>query len=347
MLKVQIEEFLNPYDRGFLIGETLRSEFHDVLTNAEVFFRNIGMDSATLRAISKETFEAVKMWWPNYTIELEGVSNSTNIPLWKITLLMCHAEILKSCNFFIEEGSTVIRIASDMKLQTLQTWDWCNNVFEITYFLSYKSVTGKTVKVFSQVGSAAKVGVNSKGIGVQVNSTATLRDKVGGIPPTVVVRRILEETDTVAHALSIIESANLVSACAIHVLSQKKPVEAITVEIQPSGCTLLYPDKEGYILYTNHFISHVADGRKSQNSLIRLKHLKKVHKNMISEDLKIRAKKMCEENRQCVISVNVKQGKLMHIQTQITISLDLENTKILYNIGNPYDMFIGTHYFDF
>lgn len=96
-------------------------------------------------------------------------------------------------------------------------------------------------------------GVNSKRLFVSINAARTGDPLQPGIPMAFLVRKILEEADSIKDALEVIKRHEVMVAEALLIADGKVP-EAVVVELSPSQM-IVRRSKSGIIGVTNHFLN--------------------------------------------------------------------------------------------
>ena len=141
-------------------------------------------------------------------------------------------------------------------LETIQTWDWHDFLVPEGLLLAFPSVAGLDVKLFTEFGTPAKIGVNSAGLGLHFNILSHASDSgAGGVPVHAVARRILDEAHSIADARHIAASATVSASTVLTVFeSDASGSGAASLELSPSGLGVVEPDADGWLLHTNHFL---------------------------------------------------------------------------------------------
>lgn len=105
----------------------------------------------------------------------------------------------------------------------------------------------------------AKLGLSSAGVACGLNFLRCSRDGAGeGTPIHVLLRLVLDRSGGVGDALRLLAQTP-VSASACLTLAGDDGV-VVAVEISPGGWRLVWPDSDGRLLHTNHFLAGPAEG---------------------------------------------------------------------------------------
>jgi isopenicillin-N N-acyltransferase like protein len=117
-------------------------------------------------------------------------------------------------------------------------------------------VTGRRVKVFTEFGAPAKIGVNDAGLGLHFNILNHAADSdAGGVPVHAIARRVLEEATTIDEAIEVVSSAPVSASTVLTVATlHDDRAGAASLELSPAGVAVVRPGDDGWLLHTNHFL---------------------------------------------------------------------------------------------
>lgn len=167
--------------------------------------------------------------------------------------------------------------------RTLQTWDWLESTSQETLVRRHRTGNGVRVVSFCEFGQPAKIGVNSRGLGVHFNILLHDRDgetgqdgrpvSGGGVPVHVIARLMLEQASTVAEAEQIARSLPVTASTVITVSSingtepgtGRRVPETASIEISPAGVALVSVQPGETLVHTNHFLDpELAAGERAE-----------------------------------------------------------------------------------
>src|SRR5690606_29807814 len=99
-------------------------------------------------------------------------------------------------------------------------------------------------------------GMNDAGLSVHVNAART--DEVGfgrmGTPVSLLVRRVLQECETIEQAFALIEQTP-VFVSDTYMIASRKDGRAVVIEKSPGHCAMREAEQPGRILQTNHMLT--------------------------------------------------------------------------------------------
>jgi isopenicillin-N N-acyltransferase-like protein len=228
--------------------------------------------------------------------------------------------------------------------RTLQTWDWHDHLRDVRLLWAYEPQPGHRVRTFTELGVLAKIGLNSRGLGVHFNflEHASDTDQIG-VPVHLVARRILDEAHTVDEARDIAASARTSASTALTVVGfHEGHADAVCLELSPSGLGEVRPEQDGTFVRTNHFLDpELARGDRvfdHQDSRNRLAVLSERRPALRSADLTDRAGAMLSHasDGAALCAHPAPDAPISsRWETLITISLDLEAARLEFHEGGP------------
>ncbi|WP_113698677.1 C45 family autoproteolytic acyltransferase/hydolase [Nonomuraea lactucae] len=259
---------------------------------------------------------------------------------WQIGALNARTEILAAsavrngASVSRAECSTAVHLPHDGTApHTIQTWDWHDHLRDVRLVWAYQPRPGHQVRTFTELGVLAKIGLNSRGIGVHFNILEhdSDTDEIG-VPVHLVARRILDEAGAVDEARDIAASAHTSASTAITVVGfDQGHAQAVCLELSPSGLGEVRPEGDGTLVHTNHFLDpDLARGDRVFNeadSHDRLAALSERRVALRSADLTDRAAALSSHAPDgAALCAHPAEGAPMtsRWETLMTISLDLE-----------------------
>lgn len=195
---------------------------------------------------------------------LEGLAEGSKHKPAHIFALNAKTEILSSHSKDACTSIAVLPSATKTKHTIMgQNWDWRPEQSEVSLLLATKDVNGFTVLTLAEAGTLAKSGLNSSGIGLNVNQLQSDRDKIRkGVPFHILMRGILQ-SESMADATRAAVAHDRVSSG--NFLIADAEGEAINLETTPDDFGYLLP-KNDLIIHSNHFISNVPIFDKGKDS---------------------------------------------------------------------------------
>ena len=228
--------------------------------------------------------------------------------------------------------------------ETIQTWDWHDDLTPEGLLLSFPTKTGRGVKMFTEFGTAAKIGVNNAGLGLHFNILRHASDRAdGGVPVHAIARRVLEEASTIDEARDIVSTADVSASTVLTVATYRDgEARAASIEMTPAGVAVVAPAADGWLIHTNHFVDpDLAVGDRCEPdsvSVKRYEHVRLVSKSMSARSVADRAAAFCgTDGDGAVICMRPDATKPLYEQwgTLLTVALDIPGFGLDYRAGTP------------
>lgn len=239
----------------------------------EVFAHYTGWDWARVRQEAARFEAPIAAFRPAYLAEMRGIAEGAGLDPLDVLAINVRTEVMYAakarqaagqrpgpgeCTAFAvapAPGATGPALAG-------QNWDWLPHMAQTVVVLEAQQDSGPDFVTVVEAGLLAKTGMNSAGLGLVTNAMVT-SDDAGqpGLPYHVLLRAILD-SETVSGALRALQEAPRSSAA--NYLISHRDGSAVDVEAAPgdfSRLFLVFPDGDGVITHTNHFLSPRFDGR--------------------------------------------------------------------------------------
>ncbi|MET8473625.1 C45 family peptidase [Streptomyces sp. NPDC006422] len=332
---------VDPHERGTLLGARFGTEVARVSALYLEHFAALGLTAERVRELAEAGHEALRAWAPGLAAESDACADAAGVERWQVAAVGARTEILAACPPAGEgECSTAVYAAAGAAPQTVQTWDWHDHLVPDALLHAFTPAPGRSVKLFTEFGAAAKIGVNGAGLGVHFNILFHRADGAGGgVPVHAVARRILEEADTLEQAVEIAGSARVSASTSLTVVTARG---AASLELSPLGLAVVRPGDDGWLLHTNHFLDPgLAEGDVcpgDSSTAERLAHLRAVRAALPGLKPAERAAALCgSEGGGAVVCMRPDAAKPLHEQwgTLLTVGLDVAGHALDYAVGTP------------
>ncbi|MGD6748445.1 C45 family autoproteolytic acyltransferase/hydrolase [Streptomyces sp. BH106] len=332
---------VDPRERGALLGGRFGGELRRVSSLYLEHFAALGLPAGRVRELAGRSHESLRAWAPGLAAESDACADAAGIERWKVAAVGARTEILALCPPAGEgECSTAVYAPGVAAPQTVQTWDWHELLVPDALLHELTPARGRTVKLFTEFGAPAKIGVNSAGLGVHFNILFHRTDgEGGGVPVHAVARRILDEADTLDQAVEIAGSARVTASTSLTVVTAGA---AASLELSPRGLAVVRPGDDGWLLHTNHFLDpELAEGDVcpgDSSTAERLAHLRTVRSALPGLTPAERASALCgSAGAGAVVCMRPDAAKPAHEQwgTLITLGLDVSACALDYAVGTP------------
>ncbi|MCD2442010.1 C45 family peptidase [Agromyces sp. SYSU K20354] len=335
----------DPAERGRAIGRLYGGHIRQSSERYLEHFGILGVPADQVRAIVERSRESLLAWYPSLVVESDATAAAAGIQPWQAFAVGARTEVLAVAPSAGEgECSTAVRIPGDGTApETIQTWDWHGDLATDGLLHHFSVGSGREVKLFTEFGTAAKIGVNDAGLGLHFNILSHGSDsEAGGVPVHAVARRILEEATTLADAREIAASARVSASTVFTVAAFRDGVaEAASIEVAPAGIGIVHPNDDGWVVHTNHFLDPVlAEGdtmREDSTTRERYAHTVAVSPAMTALAPRARAAAFCGGDAAAPICMRPDRTKPTHEQwgTLLTIALDLSGFALDVHAGTP------------
>ncbi|WP_179404506.1 C45 family autoproteolytic acyltransferase/hydolase [Burkholderia guangdongensis] len=339
----------DPRARGRLIGERWAREIQQTTSLYLDFFPKLGLDPQRVRALGEASLASLEAWCPGLADEIYAIADGAALPRWQLACLNARTEILAIAPPSAEgECSTTVFAPSGPNApRTLQTWDWHDSLALNGLLLQLVTRGGLTVKLFTEFGMPAKIGVNSAGLGLHFNILHHASDDdSAGVPVHAIARRVLEEATTVQEAIELARSARVSASTVLTVFQRDDATpRAACIEMSPAATAVVVARPDGWLLHTNHFLDRaLSEGEcmpDSSTTRERFAHLTDSVPGMTSADVRARAQALCgAAGDQAVVCFHPDPAlpDTERWETLLTVGVDTERCALEYVAGNPGDM---------
>src|SRR5215475_10084203 len=264
--------------RGRQYGEQARDRVRrSVSAYREVFAELAGWEWDTVRAEAAKFQAPIAAFGPQYLAEMRGIAEGAGLDFGDVLAINVRTEVMFAAKARQAAASTgpartgpaecsafAVAPAPGRAGPTLlgQNWDWLPHTADTVIVLEARQDHGPDFVTVVEAGLLAKTGMNSSGLGLVTNALVTAGD-LGepGLPYHVLLRAIMD-CQNVSDAISALQ-AGFRSSSANYLLAHRDGI-VLDVEACPgdfSRLYLVYPDADGIILHTNHFLADRFAGR--------------------------------------------------------------------------------------
>ncbi|WP_031469479.1 C45 family autoproteolytic acyltransferase/hydolase [Sciscionella sediminilitoris] len=250
---------VRPGDRGRAIGAAFAEQIRLVSRLYGEFFATAGVGADTVASVAADSQAALARWSPELAAELEGIAEGAGLPLAAVTLLDGRTEIMAHLPPSAEgECSTMVFNPGGVAPQTMQTWDWHEELAPEGLLLSGRGSSGLRFKLFTEFGVLGKIGLNEAGLGVHFNILSHASDGSGtGVPVHAIARRVIEEATSVEEAIALARSAPVSASTVLTVVARGR---SVSIELSPRRTAVIEQGADGWLLHTNHFLDAELSG---------------------------------------------------------------------------------------
>jgi isopenicillin-N N-acyltransferase-like protein len=216
-----------------------------------------GLREAELERLGTLVGAAVTAAWPALADELAGMSDGAGVEPALLWAVNARTELLGGDG----ECSLIGRV-DGARATIAQNWDWHPELGASRVLWTVEE-RGGWFTTFTEAGMLAKVGLNGRGVACGLNFlSSSLDGGVDGMPVHVLLRLVLQECGSLVDAMRLLLSART-SASTCVTLAGAEPAGAglVAIELSPGGAVAVWPDTDGVLVHTNHFLGALRCGR--------------------------------------------------------------------------------------
>lgn len=255
----------SPAERGYQFGARFADEIsHNVAFYRRLFAATGNLNAAEIADLGTTTLSSIAAWAPTLAEEIEGIAAGAYLEPSIVAALNARTEILGVCRAVRHECTVAVALRTDGAAPTaVQTWDWHDEVAGSWLIWTIQDSSGRLVRTLTEYGIVGKLGVNSSRLALLLNILRHSADGERiGVPIHAIARRVLDEAEDMNQALTIIATAAPSASSAMTLVAvEGQEQTALTVEVSPLGPVYVYPDPDGTLIHTNHFLDRRrADG---------------------------------------------------------------------------------------
>ncbi|GAA5202605.1 C45 family peptidase [Microbacterium jejuense] len=247
----------DPVARGRELGAAFSAQYRRTADLYLAHFAELGIPSPDVRGIAERSRGALEAWDPGMAAEADAIADAADVDRWRLAAVGARTEILAAAPPRAEgECSTAVHVGAGRAAESIQTWDWHDFLVPEGLLVAFPSSAGLHVKLFTEFGTAAKIGVNSAGLGLHFNILSHASDSAaGGVPVHAIARRILDEARSLDDARRLASSATVSASTVLTVFtSDPSGSHAASLELSPAGLGVVEPAEDGWLFHTNHFL---------------------------------------------------------------------------------------------
>ena len=164
-------ETTDPAERGDAIGRAYGGFVRQGADRYLAHFDALRIPAERIREIVERSRDSLLAWHPALVVESDATASAAGIEPWRAFAVAARTEVLAVAPSAGEgECSTVVRVPADGGApETIQTWDWHDHLATDGLLHRLTAASGRAVKLFTEFGAAAKIGVNDAGLGTSTS----------------------------------------------------------------------------------------------------------------------------------------------------------------------------------
>lgn len=219
-----------------------------------------GVDESELARLGGQVRERVSAGRPELGEELAGMAEGASVASEALWAVNARTELLRGageCSLIGRLDGAAVRIA--------QNWDWHPDLAasRVIWTVEHDGTWFTTV---TEAGMLAKLGLNGRGLACGLNFLESSVDGgAGGLPVHVLLRLVLQECGSLVDALTLLLRAPVAaSSCITLAGAEAEDAGLVAVELSPGGPAVVWPDPDGMLVHTNHFLGSLPAGTDEQ-----------------------------------------------------------------------------------
>lgn len=237
-----------PGDRGRGFG---RAQAEPVRVAVTTYRRLLGEAGGLDRSDRLRAGELVgERLLPHLLDELEGIAAGAGQDVRELLAINARTELLARSGI-AGECSLLGRLALDGGWLA-QTWDWHPDLAAGTVVWTVVE-DDRWWQTVTEPGVLGKLGHNADGVACGLNFlTCTADGGLNGTPIHVLLRLVLETCRSGAEARALLRAARTSASSCITVAAAS---DLFSAELSPGGTRFVEPDRDGWLVHTNHFLA--------------------------------------------------------------------------------------------
>lgn len=336
----------DPVKRGEIYGEAARGQIKMLLEiYKRIFAEHTEFTWDKIKSMLDPYVVKTNSFAPDLMEEVQGIAAGANLPFIDIFALNARSEIMYDLQIYTDECSALAALPGATRNNSTilaQNWDWDKEIESCQVILKlHQRENIPSIVTFTEAGQISKLGMNSAGIGLVVNTLSADRSRVG-IPWIFLSRRVLESSRFTQAMGYILGSPK---GHSMNFLIAHKDGEAVDIETSCVENHVIFP-KDNVMAHTNHYIEHCKSFKDNKtcacnpstfNRFNRLtKLLGQMNGNIDTQAVhEILKDHFDHPFSVCLHNSNDFFPAILTSKTCLSIVMDLSNNLLEYTKGNP------------
>ena len=262
--------FTDPQGRGREFGECHAAQIRASVEAYRGLFERTAGGAVDLLELGAEALRQIAAFAPPLHEEILAMAEGSGVDARELGAINARTEVLAWLTRQRLDGRGEILRGECSTLAfvdpaaaapvTLQTWDWYSQFAGQWLVWEIPHGDGRVTTTVTEYGIVGKIGVNHHGLGVHFNILHHRSDGARiGVPVHVASRWLLDSKADLNDALQLLAGADFSASSSLTVLASKQgEAAAVSVEIYPQGPAFVFPDDNGLLIHTNHFLDPQA-----------------------------------------------------------------------------------------
>ncbi|WP_321881209.1 C45 family peptidase [Paraburkholderia bannensis] len=253
---------LEPAARGREFGAAHAAKVRGSIARYRALFERAAQRPFDMAELGAAALAQIRAFAPPLFEEIAGIADGADVDVRLVGAINARTEILAYVGAPLRgECSTVVQVdANGARPVAVQTWDWYAEFADQWLTWEIPHANGHMTTTVTEYGIVGKAGVNTRGLGVHFNILHHERDGASiGLPVHVASRWMLDSCGALDDALRLLASAPVSASSSLTVVaSADDSSAAVSVELYPGGPGIVFPDANGLLVHTNHFLAPAA-----------------------------------------------------------------------------------------
>lgn len=268
----------DPRERGQEFGRTFSAKVRSNVDTYSAMFNRLSGGTYDIAAAGRDALAATEKFAPALHQEMLGIAAGAGIASDLIGALNARTEILAAVRAGTRgECSAVIHLAPELTSPVaVQTWDWFEIFRDCWLVWEIPLADGSMTKTMTEYGIVGKSGLNTRGLGLLFTILHHTADGARiGVPVHIAARHTLDTAANINRAAQLLANADVSASSSINLVSYESGLgAAMSVELFPGGPGFIFPDADGFLIHTNHFLApepavHDTEPKKFPDTLLR------------------------------------------------------------------------------
>ncbi|HEV3427908.1 MAG TPA: C45 family peptidase [Paraburkholderia sp.] len=251
-----------PLARGREFGAAHAAKVRTGIARYRALFERAAQRPFDMAELGAAALAQIRAFAPPLYDEIVGIAQGAEVDARLVGAINARTEILAYVGAKLRgECSTVVQVdAHSARPVAVQTWDWYAEFADQWLTWEIPHASGHMTTTVTEYGIVGKAGVNGRGLGVHFNILHHERDGATiGLPVHVASRWMLDTCGALDDALRLLASAPVSASSSLTVIaSADDSSAAVSVELYPQGPGFVFPDANGLLVHTNHFLAPAA-----------------------------------------------------------------------------------------
>ena len=265
----------DPFTRGQHLGSSQAGRVRQAARAYMTLFNQFaGLSRNDVYTEVERFIPTINDYAPHLLEEIRGISAGSGCELREIIAINARTELM----YGMQQSSECTAIgvspaaSTDGRVLLAQNWDWHPSLTGAIVLWAIRRNNGPDLITLTEAGMVGKIGINAAGVAMCVNLLKSDADHEGpAVPMHIILRRVLENANSVEEAISLISSAKRCTSC--HHLIADRTGALVGIEATPAGQQVLYPTR-GVLTHTNHCVDailreHDRGARENPETLAR------------------------------------------------------------------------------